>query len=126
MMNLISALQIENIWITKKGYEASMQLNTFHEQPFGFVNGGALLAFAEITAGQASNLIGEGKYHAVGQSINGSHLKSIKATGQLWARAELIHHGHRSHVWNIRMENMDGQPISLITVTNAIITGVKE
>ncbi len=120
-MTLIDALDIQNIRLTEKGYVARMLLGEFHEQLFGFVNGGAVLAFAEITAGQASNLLGEEKYYAVGQTITGNHLKKKKAEGYLCAAGELLHKGKRSHVWNIRILDEHGMLISQVTVVNALV-----
>jgi len=120
-MNLIEALQIKDMQITISGYQATMELGTFHEQPFGYLNGGAVLAFGEITAGQASNLLGKGQYHAVGQSVSGNHMRVMKAEGRLYAKAELLHKGKRSHVWNIRMEDERGRLISIVAVTNALV-----
>ena len=69
-MTLIEQLNIRGTRLTEEGYEAEMILGEFHAQPLGLVNGGTILAFAEITAGQASNLLGKGSYYAVGQTIN--------------------------------------------------------
>lgn len=123
-MNLIEALRIEDIFLNEIGYRARMKLGKFHEQPFGYVNGGAILAFGEITAGHASNLLSGGEYHALGQAISANHMKSVKAERVLYANAELLHKGEKSHVWNIRMENENGELISMVTVTNAIIRNI--
>lgn len=120
-MTLIDSLNIQDIQLTRDGYETKMLLGEFHAQPFGFVNGGAILAFAEITAGQASNLLGDGEYYAVGQSINGNHLKKKQAEGYLYAAGELLHKGRRSHVWNIRILDENGLLISQVTVVNALV-----
>lgn len=120
-MSLIEELHIEDLHLTKNGYCAKMILGVFHAQPFGYLNGGAVLAFAEITAGQASNQMGEGKYHAVGQSVTGNHLNQKESTGILYAKAELLHAGYRSHVWNIKMIDENDRLISNVTVTNSLI-----
>lgn len=120
-MNLIEALQMEEVLLTETGYRSGMRLGKFHEQPFGYVNGGALLAFGEITAGKASNQLLGGSYYAVGQSVSANHMKAMKAEGILYAEAEILHKGNNSHVWSIRMVNQQGVVISLITVTNTIV-----
>ena len=121
MMTLIEALQIENVSLTKSGFKANMNLGQFHEQPQGFVNGGAVLAFAEIVAGYASNLLEKGKYGAVGQSIAGNHMKTLKAERKLYAKGELLHRGEKTHVWSVRMEDCKGNLTSIITITNVLI-----
>ncbi|MCQ2559675.1 MAG: PaaI family thioesterase [Clostridia bacterium] len=120
-MNLIEALEISETHLTEKGYQASMKLGEFHAQPFGYVNGGAILAFAEITAGYATGLLGQGQYQAAGQSVTGNHLKAKKSQGMLYAQAELLHQGSRTHVWHIRMLDENNDLISQVTVTNALI-----
>lgn len=120
-MTLVEQLNIRGTRLTEEGYEAEMALGKFHAQPLGLVNGGAILAFAEITAGQASNLLGKGSYYAVGQTINGHHLKKKKAEGNLYAVGELLHKGKRNHVWNIRIIDEKRKLISNITVVNAIV-----
>ncbi len=126
-MNLIEALQIERFQVNGHQYHAAMKLGRFHEQPYGFLNGGATLAFAEITAGHASNLLGKGMYHAVGMSVTANHVRSMKAEGYLSAEGELLHDGHRNHVWSIKMRDEKNNLISIVTVTNAILDekGVK-
>jgi 1,4-dihydroxy-2-naphthoyl-CoA hydrolase len=120
-VNLIEALNIKYIRLNKDGFEAGMCLTDFHAQPFGYVNGGAILAFAEITAGHASNLLEEGRYHAVGQSITGNHMKTKRSVGYLYAKGELLHKGKHSHVWSIRILDENQRLVSSVTVQNALI-----
>lgn len=120
-MNLIEALNLEKLQLTEKGFHVQMNLSEFHQQPFGFVNGGAIIAFAEVVAGQASNQLGNGEYYAVGQNVTANHLNSKKCEGYLCAEAELLHKGKRSHVWSIRVVDEKGVLISQITVLNSLI-----
>lgn len=125
-MNLVEGLQIEETCLTPKGYRSVMKLSKFHEQPFGFVNGGAIIAFAEISAGQASNLLCDGQGHAVGQTVSANHMYPCKAVGILTADAELLHKGKRSHVWSIQMVDEEKKLISQVMVTNAIINTLRK
>lgn len=120
-MTLIEQLNIKETRLTKSGYESEMILGNFHMQPFGLVNGGAILAFAEITAGQASNLLGKGRYLAVGQTITAHHLKKKEAKGRLFAIGELLHQGKSTHVWGIQIMDDEHYMISNVTVVNAIV-----
>lgn len=120
-MNLIEQLNIEYVNLTDTGFEAKMTLTDFHAQPLGFLNGGATLAFAEITAGAASNQLLSDDFFAVGQNINAHHLNPKKSDGFLIARAELLRQGKGSHVWEIRMIDENEKLISQVTVTNAIV-----
>lgn len=121
-MNLIDALQITSIDILEEGYTATMALNEFHAQPLGYLNGGATLAFAEISAGMASNQILERGFFAVGQNISANHLHPKKAEGQLVAKGQLLKKGHRGHLWDIKIYDEEEKLISVVTVENAIIT----
>ena len=102
-------------------FHCCMQLNDFHAQPQGYLNGGASLAFAEVTAGMASNAIGADKYFAVGQTITANHLNPTKAQGILRAQGQLLKNGKRHHVWEIKLFDEEGTCISHITVTNALL-----
>ncbi len=120
-MNLIQALNIKDFKLNESTFTAKMGLSEFHAQPQGFVNGGAMLAFAEVVAGQASNLILGELGHALGQSISAQHLKATKCQGSLLVKAELLHRGTRIHVWNVQFFDERQRLISQITVNNAIV-----
>ena len=98
-----------------------MILSDFHAQPHGFLNGGASLALAEITAGMASNAIGSGQYFALGQSINANHLNPKKCEGFVNARGLLLKNGKHNHVWEIKITDENETLISQITVVNALV-----
>jgi len=53
-MNLIESLNIEYIHLNGDSLEAKMNLTQFHSQPFGYLHGGATIAFGETVAGYAS------------------------------------------------------------------------
>lgn len=120
-MTMIEQLDIQELALTETGFSAVMKMSTFHAQPQGFLNGGATLAFAEIAAGMASNLLTGEKHFAVGQSVNGNHLNTTKASGSLFAHGLLLHHGRRSHVWEIKFSDEQKILISQVTVTNVIL-----
>ncbi len=121
-MNLIQALNVKEFKLSGNILTAQMELNDFHAQPQGFVNGGAMLALAEIVCGQASNLLlGENGF-SVGQSITAHHLKSKPCQGTLFVQAKLLHQGKRSHVWELSLSDEEENLISRITVCNAIMS----
>ena len=131
-MNMIDQLNITDFQLfTDENTESSvsnsykfsskMILSAFHAQPHGFLNGGASLAFAEITAGMASNTIGSGQYFALGQSVNANHLNPKKCEGFVTARGLLLKNGKRNHVWEIKITDENEKLISQITVVNALV-----
>lgn len=120
-MTMIEQLGIQNLALTQTGFTAQMALNDFHAQPQGFLNGGATLAFAEISAGMASNLLLDDIHFAVGQAVNGNHLNPTKASGMLFAQGLLLHKGGRTHVWEIKFTDEREVLVAKVTVTNAIV-----
>jgi len=120
-MNLIESLNIEYIHVYEKELEAKMNLTQFHAQPFGYLHGGATIAFGETISGYGSkNIINEDQM-PVGQTITASHMKAKKIEGYILAKGKLIHKGRSSHVWSIEMFDEKSVLISYVTVTNAII-----
>ena len=121
-MNLIESLQIEKPQMTSDTTcVAKMNLDDFHKQPQGYLNGGATLAFAEIAAGMMSNeLIGPDK-SGVGQSVTANHLRPVRCEGSLTAHGTLLVKGKTSHVWRFDMKDDAERLISQVTVTLAIV-----
>lgn len=85
-MTLVDQLNIDYVNLTDTGFESTMTMGEFHAQPFGFLNGGATLAYCEAIAGMASNLMGEGAYVGVGQTVTAHHLKATKLRANCWRR----------------------------------------
>jgi uncharacterized domain 1 len=125
-MNLIDGLNIEYIHVYERELEAKMNLTQFHNQTFGYLHGGATIAFGETIAGYASIKKVNEDQIAVGQNITANHLKPKKIEGYIIAKGKLIHMGKTSHVWNIEMVDENNILISYLTVTNAIIKPNKD
>ena len=121
-MTMIEALQIDNVELTGPvSGRAIMHLNEYHAQPQGYLNGGATLAFGEILSGLLSNQLIESNQFAVGQSVTASHLRPMKAEGNLIAEGQLLLKGKTSHVWRFDMYDENHRLISQVTVTCAIV-----
>ncbi|GAB6182055.1 hypothetical protein JCM14036_33740 [Desulfotomaculum defluvii] len=120
-MNLIEGLNIEYINVDASNFEAKMNLTHFHDQTFGYLHGGATIAYGETIAGYASNKKIKDNQVAVGQCITANHLKPKKIEGCIIAKGKLMHKGTTSHVWSIEMFDENNNLISYLTVTNAII-----
>ena len=120
-MNLIEGLNIEYIHVDTDGFEAKMNLTQFHDQTFGYLHGGATIAFGETVAGYASNKkIADGQI-AMGQTITANHMKPKKIEGYILAKGKLMHMGKAFHVWSIEMLDENDVFISHLTVTNVIV-----
>lgn len=120
-INLIEGLNIEYINVNDFGLEAKMNLTQFHDQTFGFLHGGATIAFGETIAGYASNQIINEHQVSLGQNITANHMKAKKIEGYIIAKGKLMHKGTTSHVWGIEMFDENDVLISYLTVTNVII-----
>lgn len=99
---------------------ATMPVNSSVYQPMRILHGGATVALAESVGSAASQmLIDPEKEMAVGAEISANHLKSAR-TGQLIATAECIHKGKSSHLFHIRVENEQGDLISMVKLLNFV------
>lgn len=92
-------------------------------QPMGLLHGGASLAFAEtIASGGSYLLVDHEKYDVFGIQVSGNHISPI-SEGMLYARAEIIHKGRSTHVWDVKIRSENGK---LISVTRVMIMVVKK
>ncbi len=100
--------------------EATMPVSPRVHQPMGLLHGGASVALAESVGSAASAMLVNPKEFAIlGLEISANHLKSIKK-GVVTARAEIIHKGRSTHLWQIRITEEDGALLSLCKLTNMI------
>jgi len=101
--------------------EAKMIIDETKLQPFGFLHGGASLALAEtVASGGSLLLIDRNKYAAFGLQVSGNHIATM-GKGTLFARAEIVHKGRSTHVWDVKMESDEKTLISVVRVTMSII-----
>jgi 1,4-dihydroxy-2-naphthoyl-CoA hydrolase len=116
----ISFLGIEFLECGKDFLEARMPVNN-KLQPMGLLHGGASLALAEtIASGGSYLLVDPEKYDVLGLQVSGNHLSSV-SEGTLHARAEIIHHGKSTHVWDVKIKGDNGKLISVTRVTMMIV-----
>jgi uncharacterized protein (TIGR00369 family) len=125
-VNLIEGLNIEYINVYEMTLEAKMNLTDFHDQTFGYLHGGATIAFGETVAGYASIKKINKAQAAVGQTITANHMKAKKIEGYIIAKGKLLHMGKTSHVWSVEMFDENNILISCVIVTNAIIKKNKD
>ena len=100
---------------------ATMKVDERNRQPFGFLSGGASLALAENLAGVGSSALCPGKI-CVGISVSGSHVKAVLEGDTVTALAHLVQKGKKIHVWNVEINNSAGELISLVSVTNYVVS----
>lgn len=100
---------------------ATMKVDERNRQPFGFLSGGASLALAENLAGVGSSALCPDKI-CVGVSVSGDHVKAVEEGDTVTALAHLVSKGRKLHVWDVQINNSNGELISTVHVTNYIIT----
>jgi uncharacterized protein (TIGR00369 family) len=123
--NLSTALGMEFISTPEENTcMARMKVDERNRQPFGFLSGGASLALAENVAGVGSSALCPGKI-CVGISVSGEHVKAVVEGDTVTAFAHLVSKGRSLHVWDVHLEDSQGDLISTVHVTNYIISPKK-
>lgn len=101
--------------------EATMPVDKRTLRPGGLLHGGANLALAETLAGLGSMLLVDiNEFDVRGIQVSANHTGGA-SEGTLFARAEIIHSGNQTHVWNVEIKNEAGKLISTGRVTNMIV-----
>ncbi len=118
--NFIGYLGIEFIDYGSDYVIAKMPVNSKKHQPGGILHGGASLAMAETVAGAGSMLlVDQKKYDVLGLQVTGNHVGTT-SSGDIFAKAEIVHKGQTTHIWDVKITDADEKLISVIRVTNII------
>lgn len=119
--NLVKHIGIEFTEFGDNYLMAKMPVDKRTHQPFGLLHGGASVVLAESLGSLAGYLcLANSNQITVGQEINANHLKSVKS-GWVFGKAEPIHLGKRSQVWNIIITDEKEQLIAVSRLTLAVI-----
>lgn len=114
---LMETLDIKFTAVGEDFVEARMPVSPRVHQPDGVLHGGASVALAETVGSVASHIFIDGDHFFVrGIEINANHIKSI-SEGTVTARAEFLHKGRTTQVWDIKIRNEQNQLISAIKLT---------
>lgn len=116
----ISFLGIEFLDYGDGFIEARMPVND-KLQPMGLLHGGASLALAEtIASGGSYLMVDPEKFDVLGLQVSGNHISSV-SEGMLYARADIIHQGKTTHVWDVKIKADNNKLISVIRVTIMVV-----
>ena len=116
-INIDKHLEIEFVELGDNYLKAKMPVNEKTRQPLGLLHGGASCVIAESTASCAAYLtVDPSKKTVVGLSLTANHIKSI-TEGFVYAIASPSHIGKSTSVWNVKIEDEKGTPISKIVFT---------
>ncbi|GIV40609.1 MAG: thioesterase [Thermonema sp.] len=90
-------------------------------QPLGILHGGANVVFAETLGSVAANFaVDREKYYCVGLEVNANHLRPVPKGQWIYGRAEAIHLGRTTQVWEIRITNEEGKLTCISRLTMAV------
>ena len=118
---LTVALGIEVVELRPERVVGTMPVDDRTRQPYGLLHGGASIALAETVASLgATAAIDRERFMAVGQEINGNHLRPI-ASGTVTATATPVHIGRSSQVWTISIVDEAGKLVCISRCTLAVV-----
>jgi len=122
---LMETLEIEFIDAGEDFLKAKMPVNSRVHQPMGLLHGGASVALAESVGSAASIMFINPELQEVrGIEISANHLKA-KREGIVYGTAKIIHKGRSLHLWEIRIEDEEGNLISLCKLSNMVLSRKK-
>jgi uncharacterized protein (TIGR00369 family) len=114
------ALGVRMVSITKKRVVAEMRVKRMHINRAGRVNGGALMAFADVmgAAGTVANLPAG---HRTGTLESKTNFFRAGAGPVLRAVSIPLHIGRTTMVWQTTIRNPDGKIAAIVTQTQIVI-----
>ena len=113
----METLDIEYIDAGADFLTARMPVNQRVSQPDGVLHGGATFALAESVGSAAAFVFNEQASHVVrGIEMSGNHIKSAKA-GFVYAKAQHLHLGKTTQLWDIKVTDDEGKLISSCKLT---------
>ena len=117
--NLVGHMQIKYTAFDQGSITAIMPAADFTKQPFGIVHGGANCVIAETLGSVAANLCCGENEHAVGQSIQTTHLKAVR-NGTITCVGKPIRIGGTVQVWELITYDDSGDKTSFTTLSMAV------
>jgi 1,4-dihydroxy-2-naphthoyl-CoA hydrolase len=102
---MMAHLGIEYTEITENYIIAKMPVDKRTHQPMGLLHGGASAALIESLGSLGSALcVDLKKQQIVGVEVNANHIRSER-TGYVYGKANLIHEGRTTHIWQVDITN---------------------
>ncbi|SFA91729.1 uncharacterized domain 1-containing protein [Lentibacillus halodurans] len=118
---LMEALGIETVSLDTDQVVMTMPVDRRTHQPAGFLHGGANVALAESAASIGAFLnVDPEKFNIFGIEINANHIKS-KREGTVTAKAEPVHKGKTTMVWEISITDEHDNLICISRCTIGIV-----
>ena len=114
-------LGIEFISVEEGLVKATMPVDHRTCQPYGFLNGGASLALAEMVAGHGSVPLCSPTEMPCGIQVSANHVGMVRTGTHVEAIGKLIHRGRTTHIWNVDIISAEGKLISTARIVNQIV-----
>jgi uncharacterized protein (TIGR00369 family) len=119
--SMVGHLAIEFIEIGPDYLVARMPVDQRTVQPIGILHGGASAALAETVGSMAAYCsVDRRQFYCVGIDLKCNHLRPVRA-GFVVAKAEPLHLGRRTHLWDIRITNAEGKLVCYCTHTVSVL-----
>lgn len=114
---LMETLNIEFTEIGEDYLVARMPVTPKVHQPDGVLHGGATVALAESVGSLASHIfLDTAECFVRGIEISANHVRSI-TKGYVFARANFLHRGRTTQLWDIRITDESDRLISVVKLT---------
>ncbi|PIE99789.1 MAG: thioesterase [Maribacter sp.] len=114
---LMQTLDIEYIEVGENFLVGKMPVTPRVHQPDGVLHGGAMVALAESVGSMASYIFLDAqKFFVRGIEISANHIKSV-ASGEVFAKATILHKGRTTQLWDIKITNAEDQLVSICKLT---------
>jgi 1,4-dihydroxy-2-naphthoyl-CoA hydrolase len=114
---LMETLSIEFVDAGSDYIVARMPVTSKVHQPDGVLHGGATAALAETVGSFAAHVfLDVSSFYVRGIDISAQHVKSV-SSGYVYAKAQCIHNGRTTQVFDIKVTNDDQKLVSICKLT---------
>ncbi|MCC6535785.1 MAG: PaaI family thioesterase [Burkholderiales bacterium] len=119
---VVELLGIRMLSVTRKRILAEMAVSASHTNPNGRVNGGIIMAFADVVGarGAVANLPPGARTSTIESKTN---FFAAGAGPCLKGESLPLHIGRTTMVWQTSISNADGRRVALVTQTQIVIPG---
>ncbi|MBQ4819148.1 hotdog fold thioesterase [Aquimarina sp. MMG016] len=119
---LMETLEISFCEVGEDYLVAKMPVTPRVHQPDGVLHGGAMVALAESVGSAASFMFLNAKdFYIRGIEISANHVKSIRE-GFVFAKAEIVHRGKTTQLWDIKIRDEEDRLISVVKLTTIALS----
>ncbi len=109
---MMEVLRIEYTEVGEDYICGTMPVDNRTHQPMGIMHGGASAALIETLGSIGSHLlIDSASEFSSGLDLNINHLRAVRS-GKVYGKAQIVHQGKTTHVWQVNITNEEGKLVS--------------